>query len=40
MDTVEFTCNREATSADAASIAARYEQVMLKPPPVGFVEDA
>ena len=40
MDTVEFTCNREATEADAAFIAERYEQVMLKPPPDGFVEDA
>ncbi|MFA7627833.1 MAG: CHAP domain-containing protein [Candidatus Dojkabacteria bacterium] len=40
MDTVEFTCNREATSADYDFIKDRYELVMRKSPPDGFVERA
>ncbi len=39
-DTVEYTCNREATDADATAMASRYQEVMLKPPPDGFIEDA
>jgi hypothetical protein len=40
MDTVEFTCNRASTPADYDFIKSRYEEVMKKSPPEGFVEKA
>jgi len=40
MDTVEFTCNRAATSADADLIRARYTAVMGRPPTEKFIQDA